>query len=55
MEAVGSAVGVAELVANTVDTPRAVGGRGAVEPSTKPTVSETAVTVSAVQDSQIRK
>lgn len=42
-------------VASTVETPRAVGGSGAVDPTTKLTVRNTAVAVSAVQDSQIRK
>ena len=47
--------GAAVAVASTVDTPRAVGGSGAVEPTTKVTVRKTAVAVSAVQDSHIRK
>jgi hypothetical protein len=44
-----------ELVAIPAATSRVLGGSGAVEPTTKRTVSDTAVTVRAVHDSQIRK
>jgi len=42
-------------VANTVGSERAVGGSGAVQPTTKRTARNTAVAVRAVQQSQTRK
>ncbi|MEW2516611.1 hypothetical protein [Actinacidiphila alni] len=44
-----------ESVTIPAATSRALGGSGAVEPTTKRTVSDTAVTVRTVHDSQIRK